>query len=129
MIGRATFLVLLSVAATGSGCTAVRFAPVIVTEMRVNPVRLGMAYDYIETGKFDMADFVLKQLEKGEQTPLLTSELAYVRALLAEKQGFTEEAIGKYRAVTEDFPNTPDAYLAAKKLNRLEPEAATASGI
>lgn len=92
---------------------------VIAGAFRANPIDLSMAYGSVEEGKFEQAESYLKKLERGPPRPLLTSEIAYVRALIAERQGKTEEALAKYRAIVAGHPNTPDAYLARKKIGEL----------
>ncbi len=106
------------------GCTMVRVAPMvpeIVSALRrSHSFALDRIYSHIEQGEFDDAEIGLQTLENRlPPTPLLTSEFAYIRALIEERKGNTAAALDKYRAVMADHPDTPDAYLAAKKVRRL----------
>lgn len=116
-------LLLLAIGCLTSGCTVIKVAPfipdVVAGTFRANPIALGMAYDDIEKGKFAQAEARLKQLEAEAPRPLLTSEIAYIRALMAERQGHTVDALARYRAVIAEYPHTPDAYLATKKVAQL----------
>jgi hypothetical protein len=116
-------LLLLAIGGLANGCTAIKIAPlipgVVAGTFRAKPIGLDMSYDYIEKGKFAQAEATLKELEGEPPRPLLTSEIAYIRALIAERQGHTADALARYRAVIAEFPHTPDAYLATKKVTQL----------
>jgi hypothetical protein len=114
---------LLVIGSFTSGCTAVKVAPMIPDMVagirRANPMQLREAYDAIEKGRFTEAEANLKELEHQPPRLLLTSEIAYIRALMAERQGHAADALARYRAIVAEFPHTPDAYLATKKVAQL----------
>lgn len=109
------------VALSSGGCTVVRIAPDVISSfVRTHSLELDKVYDAIDKGDFPLAESRLKQLDQEKPERLLVSEIAYLRALLAERQGQTTEALARYRAVVTEHPDTPDAYLAARKIPRLQ---------
>ena len=118
------FLLSVFVGLSGSGCTLMKVAPMLPDVMagisRTHSFELGMAYDDINAGKFPQAEATLKELEQKDSSPLLVSEIAYIRALITERKGSIDEALVKYQTVIAEHPHTPDAYFAAKKIQHLE---------
>lgn len=109
------------VALLSGGCTFVRIAPDVISSLvRTHSIELGLVYDAIDEGDFPLAESRLKQLDQEKPERLLVSEIAYLRALLAERQGQTAEALARYRTIVTEHPDTPDAYLAARKIQRLQ---------
>jgi hypothetical protein len=104
-----------------SGCTVgPAIYDILKADIELHGFKIDLIYYRIENGNFKGAIEDLKDLEsKVPPTPALKAEIAYLWALLAEYQGQTEEAVTKYRAVIADFPDTPDAYMSARKLRRL----------
>ena len=116
------FLLSLLVGLNGPGCTLMKVAPmlpdVVAGISRTHSFDLDLAYGYINGENFDLAESVLKKLERKDSSPLLVSEIAYMRALIAERRGAIDEALVKYEAVIAEHPHTPDAYFAAKKVKQ-----------
>ena len=103
---------LLSIALAGPGCATVK--------LNVQVGGLLVAYADMKKGRFDEA---MKEVERVEQRtdlpPEVRSEAAYVKARVLEGQKKLPEAIVQYRFVVENHPNTPDSYLAQKRLQEL----------
>src|SRR5687767_15109028 len=104
-----------------NGCKVMRVAPDVISAIsRTHSVSFDVINGDVERGNFDRAETGLKKLAADHpDSPLLISEVSYIRALIEEKKGDIPSAVAKYRAVMADHPQTPDAYLAAKKLRRL----------
>jgi hypothetical protein len=107
----------------GTGCTLLKIAP-MVPEMadalsRTRSFELDRIYSQIKDGQFDRAEKGLAELERDDPTPAIVSEIAYIRAFMAERRGDSADALAKYRAVIANFPQTPDAYFAERKIQRL----------
>jgi len=104
---------------------AVLVAPGCAT-MKLNMQASGLmvAYDDIKEGKFDDAMAEVEKLEqRPDVPPEVRSEAAYVKARVLEGQKKIPEAIAQYKEVVATFPNTPDGYLARKRLKELDPGA------
>ena len=105
---RITLLVALLACALG-GCTIAQ--------------RGGIDLAYRAYNKKDYATALRKlaEAEKFRETsPALKAEIAYLRAKSYEGLGNTAEAIGCYRYVATQFPDSQYAFMAKEKVKELE---------
>jgi tetratricopeptide (TPR) repeat protein len=103
---------LLLLALAGPGCATMK--------LNLQASGLLVAYADIKKGRFDDAmEEVLKLEKRSDLPPEVQSEAAYVKARVLEGQKHLPDAIAQYRLVLERFPNTPDSYLARKRLKEL----------
>jgi tetratricopeptide (TPR) repeat protein len=107
----------LLVVLAGPGCATMK--------LNLQAVGLMAAYDDIKAGRLEAAMAEVEKLERrNDVTPEVRSETAYVKARVLDAQGRLPEAIAQYRTVVDTYPNTPDGYLARKRLKELKVTAA-----
>jgi len=87
--------------------------------LKLNPPGLLAAYDDLSNGRFERASERLDRLAQDDPAPEIESEIAYLRARILDEQGDLPAARIQYRRVVDDYPRTPDSYLAAKRLQEL----------
>ncbi len=104
----------LFAAVTGSGCATLK--------LNLQSVELLEAYEDLKDNRLDAALARIGRVEaKSDLPPEVVSEAAYLKARVLEAQQRLPEAIVQYRTVVAIHPNTPDGYLARKRLEALGP--------
>ncbi len=103
----------LLTALAGPGCATIK--------LNLQASGLMLAYDDIKKERFDDAMAEVEKLaQRPDLPPEVRSEAAYVKARVLEGQKKLPEAIAQYQEVVAAYPNTPDGYLARKRLRELE---------